>query len=191
MNNNKIYIKEVIKDNRYMPVDWTVDSEVAEDTIGYFEEYSLEDGVKLILNEFEDITFVGVEWDEDSFISTLEKVCDSEGFNIDYVDTTNFCQKTSADEAEAYILYWDGAEGCIWSFNQFNDVAEWNIEFHLKDIVNLESTDVETELDWFLDIQSESDSILLEMESREYSDVESCLKSHPHWMACAEVGKWS
>jgi hypothetical protein len=187
---NKIYIKEVVQDNRYKPVDWTLDKEIADDTIGYFEEYSLEDGVKLILDEFDDFFFVGVDWNEGSFLETLESVCEENDFDIEFVDVTNFMQKTSADEAEAYFMYWDNVEGCVWRFEMFNEIAEWAIEFYLKDIIDLDSTDVETELDWFLDIQSESDSILLEMESREYQFVKTCLKSHPDWMACAEVEKW-
>ena len=187
---NKIYIKEVIVDGEYKPVDWTLDKEVAMDTIGYFEEYDLSEGVELILNEFNDFHFVGVDWDEGSFLETLEEVCNDNDFYIEFIDVDNFNQKVSSDAAEPYFMYWNGSEGCIWSFDQFNDVARWAIEFYLKDIINLESTQVEDELDWFLDIQSESDSILLEMESREYYDVEHCLKSHPHWITCTEVGYW-
>lgn len=188
--NNKIFIKEVIVDNEYKPVDWTLDKEVAEDTIGYFEEYDLAEGIELILDEFDDFTYVGVDWAEGSFLSTLEEVCEANDFDIEFVDVSNFRQKSLSDEAEAYILYWDGAEGCIWSFNQFNDVAEWDIEFYLKDIVNLESTDVETELDWFLDIQSEEDSILLEIVANIYNYVGECLAENPEFLACTNTQKW-
>ena len=187
---NKIYIKEVIVDGEYKPVDWTLDKEVAEDTIGYFEEYSLEDGVELILNEFDDFVYVGVDWDEGSFLETLEAVCEEHDFDIEFVDVTNFMQKTSADESEAYFMYWDNEEGCIWSFDQFNDVAEWDIEFYLKDIVNTESEDVETELDWFLDIQSEEDSIFLEIVSNIYKYVGECLAENPEFLACTNTQKW-
>lgn len=56
-NNSKaIYVKEITNYNNMevVPVDWTLSSQEAYEQLGEYTEYSLEEGVQVVIDAFDD-----------------------------------------------------------------------------------------------------------------------------------------
>ena len=185
--NDKIYIKEIIDNYMCKPVDWTLDKKEADKTIGEFYEYELGAGVDYILDHFVDFDFLSCTRFFEVFHDDLMKYCEENELDYRNVDIENFKHD---EELHAYFIYHSQGEACVWSFDAFEDVAEWDIEHYLKDILDLDSDEVESELDWFLNINDYGESKYLSDVVRDYDDVRLILQNNQHWICCTDIEGW-
>lgn len=155
-----------IKERRYVPVDWCMSKE--ECKIGRYHEHPLEEGVSFVLDEFDDFDFVGVHNSYESLMAdVLDYSLENEECDFDFVDIDNeLSAKLDNQEEAACFIYCDGTgESCVFDFEQFNMIAEWDIEMHLKSVLgdNIDSEDIVDVLDVFFDLFNQ-----------EELDVEGC-----------------
>lgn len=77
-------------------------------------------------------------------------------YHIVFVDIDNeLSAKLDNQEEAACFIFCDGTgESCVFDFEQFNLIAEWDIEMHLKSVLgdNIDSEDIFDVLDVFFDL---------------------------------------
>lgn len=58
------------------------------------------------------------------------------------------------EEAACFIFCYGTGESCVFDFEQFNMIAEWDIEMHLKSVLgeDIDSEDIVDVLDVFFDL---------------------------------------
>ena len=129
--NSKILFKGC--ECRYVPVDWCMSKE--ECKIGRYHEKTLEAGVSAVLDEFDVFDFVGVHNTYESLMAdVLDYSLENEDCDFDFVDIDNeLSAKLDNLEEAACFIFCDGTgESCVFDFEQFNLIAEWDVEMHLK-----------------------------------------------------------
>lgn len=155
-----------IKERRYVPVDWCMSKE--ECKIGRYDETTLEEGVPFVLEEFDDFDFVGVHNTYESLMAdVLDYSLENEDCDFNHVELyADLSAKLDNHEEAACFIFCDGTgESCVFDFEQFNMIAEWDIEMHLKSVLgdDTDSEDIVDVLDVFFDLFDE-----------EELDVEGC-----------------
>lgn len=163
-----MFIKTVynVKESRYVPVDWCMSKE--ECRVGRYHERTLEEGVSSVLEEFDCFDFVGVHNTYESLMAdVLDYSLENEDCDFDFVDIDNeLSAKLDNQEEAACFIFCDGTgESCVFDFEQFNMIGEWDIEMHLKSVLgdDIDSEDIVDVLDVFFDLFDE-----------EELDVEGC-----------------
>ena len=173
-----------IKERRYVPVDWCMSKE--ECKIGRYDETTLEEGVPFVLEEFDDFDFVGVHNTYESLMAdVLDYSLENEECDFDFVDIDNeLSAKLDNQEEAACFIFCDGAgESCVFDFEQFNMIAEWDIEMHLKSVLgdDIDSEDIFDVLDVFFDLFDDE-----ELNVEGYDDVCEYLFKHYDLFNCVD-----
>lgn len=100
----------------------------------------------------------------------LDYSLENEDCDFDFVDIDNeLSAKLDNNQESACFIFCDGTgESCVFDFEQFNMIAEWDIEMHLKSVLgdDIDSEEVFDVLDVFFDL---FDDEKLEVEG--YDDV--------------------
>lgn len=153
-----MFVKTIydVKESRYVPVDWCMCKE--ECKIGRYHEKTLEAGVSSVLEEFDCFDFVDID--------------------------NELSAKLDNQEEAACFIFCDGTgESCVFDFEQFNMIAEWDIEMHLKSVLgdDIDSEDIFDVLDVFFDL---FDDEKLEVEG--YDDVCEYLFKHHDLFNCVD-----
>ena len=162
-----MFIKTVynVKESRYVPVDWCMSKE--ECRVGRYHERTLEEGVSSVLEEFDCFDFVGVHNTYESLMAdVLDYSLENEDCDFDFVDIDNELSAKLDNQEAACFIFCDGTgESCVFDFEQFNMIAEWDIEMHLKSVFgdDIDSEDIVDVSDVFFDLFDE-----------EELDVEGC-----------------
>ena len=152
-----MFIKTVynVKESRYVPVDWCMSKEDCK--VGRYHDETLEAGVSSVLDEFDCFDFVGVHNNYESLMAdVLDYSLENEECDFDFVEIDNeLSAKLDNQEEAACFIFCDGTgESCVFDFEQFNMIAEWDIEMHLKSILgdDIDSEEVFDVLDVFFDL---------------------------------------
>ena len=152
-----MFIKMIhnMKERRYVPVDWCMNVEDCK--IGRYQEQTLEAGVPFVLEEFDEFDFVGVHNTYESLMAdVLDYSLENEECDFDFVDIDNelSAKLDNQEEAACFIFCCGTGESCVFDFEQFNMIAEWDIEMHLKSVLgeDIDSEDIVDVLDAFFDL---------------------------------------
>lgn len=91
-----------------------------------------------------------------SVFNYLDYSLENEECDFDFVDIDNeLSAKLKNDKEAACFIFCDGTgESCVFDFEQFNMIAEWDIEMHLKSVLgdDIDSEDIFDVLDVFFDL---------------------------------------
>lgn len=181
-----MFIKTVydVKECRYVPVDWCMN--VDDCKIGRYHEKTLEAGVSSVLEEFDSFDFVGVHNSYESLMAdVLDYSLENEECDFDFVELDNELRdKFMNNQEAACFIFCDGAgESCVFDFEQFNMIAEWDIEMHLKSVLgdDIDSEEVFNVLEVFFDLFDEE-----ELDVEGCDDVCEYLFKHPYLFNCVD-----
>lgn len=181
-----MFIKTVynVEQGKYVPVDWCMNVEDCK--IGRYHERTLEDGVSSVLEEFDDYDFVGVHNSYESLMAdVLDYSLENPECDFDFVELdTELRDKFMNNQEAACFIFCDGAgESCVFDFEQFNIIAAWDIEMHLKSVLgdDIDSEEVFDVLDVFFDL---FDDEKIEVEG--YDDVCEFLFKHHDLFNCVD-----
>ena len=181
-----MFIKTVynVKKGKYVPVDWCMNVEDCK--IGRYHERTLEAGVSSVLEEFDSFDFVGVHNSYESLMAdVLDYSLENEECDFDFVELDNELRDKfmNKEEAACFIFCDVTGESCIFDFEQFNIIAEWDIEMLLKSVLgdDIDSTDVFEVLDVFFDLFDDE-----ELEVEGYDTVCEFLFKHHDLFNCVD-----
>lgn len=179
-----MFIKTVynVKESRYVPVDWCMSKEDCK--IGRYHEKTLEAGVSSVLEEFDSFDFVGVHNSYESLMAdVLDYSLENEDCDFDFVELDNELRDKFLNNHEAAcFIFCDGAgESCIFDFEQFNLIAEWDIGMLLKSVLgdDIDSEEVFEVLNVFFDLFDDE-----ELEVDDCEDVCEYLFKHHDLFNC-------
>ena len=132
------------------------------------------------------IDFVGVHNTYESLMAdVLDYSLENEECDFDFVELDNELRdKFMNNQEAACFIFCDGTgESCVFDFEQFNMIAEWDIEMHLKSVLgeDIDSEDIVDVLDVFFDL---FDDEKLEVEG--YDDVCEYLFKHHDLFNCVD-----
>lgn len=179
---NKIWIKEIFAD-RYdecVPVDWTMDESKKDLQFGEYNEYSLDEGAKVVIDAFDNYEYLGVFTTLKGFLESLLGFMEEEDVkNIGNIDCFN------EGRPHAYFLQVFDDEVTVHEFSEFNDLLGFNFNLYLEDILRKEHGWMSEwkKMCWLLNISrgsDEEDSIIhLEMGGCSVDDLIS-----PRFFCC-------
>lgn len=179
-----MFVKTVydVEECRYVPVDWCMSKEDCK--VGRYHEKTLEAGVSSVLEEFDSFDFVGIHNSYESLMAdVLDYSLENEECDFDFVDIDNeLSAKLDNNQEAACFIFCDGTgESCVFDFEHFNMIAEWDIEMHLKSVLgdDIDSTDVFDVLDVFFDLFDDE-----ELEVDDCEDVCEYLFKHHDLFNC-------
>lgn len=179
-----MFVKTVynVKEYRYVPVDWCMSKEDCK--IGRYHEKTLEAGVSSVLEEFDSFDFVGIHNSYESLMAdVLDYSLENEDCDFDFVELDNELRdKFMNNQEAACFIFCDGAgESCVFDFEQFNLIAEWDIEMLLKSVLgdDIDSEEVFEVLDVFFDLFDDE-----ELEVDDCDDVCEYLFKHHDLFNC-------
>ena len=179
MNNDKIWIKEIVADKygECVPVDWTFSQEEAESKMGDYYKYSLEEGVECIIDMFDDYEFLGVYDNAYDFAKALVKF--ENEHDVEVVD----CIDHFYDGKEyAFIIQWFDDSVTVHKFEEFNSLLGFNMNLYLYSILTKEAWENPwREMSWFLNLSVDEEEVIIDMWRKGFT-VE-CLIS-PKFFCC-------
>ncbi len=154
--------------------------------IGRYHEKTLEAGVASVLEEFDSFDFVGIHNSYESLmVDVLDYSLENEDCDFDHVDLDNeLSAKLDNNQEAACFIFCDGTgESCVFDFEQFNMIAEWDIEMLLKSVLgdDIDSEEVFDVLDVFFDLFDDE-----ELEVDDCEDVCEYLFKHHDLFNCVD-----
>lgn len=127
-----MFVKEIYNNEEYVPVDWCMNKEDCR--VGAYSEMSLEEGVSTIIEQFDNYEFVGVYNNYRSLVNQIHKDCKISGNNFDTREASDELIKMFLEFKDvACIIRWDDhGNGRVFSFEEFNRIAQTDIELYFK-----------------------------------------------------------